>query len=356
MTTRRQGGLFWRDRTQGKKLKALQTAEQINHIAYGFIASKALFSAIDLGVFDTLKNGPMNSEQVAKDVGIAARSMETLLTALVGAGLLEKRDEGFANSPATQTFLVKEGRHYFGDYLSRQIDRQMYPAMGNLDSALAGHYDKTRHENYEQWMSDPKEAELYSRSQHNGSLGPAALLAKRVDLSGAGSLLDVGGGTGAFSITLCQRFADMRSTIIEFSNVASLGAEYVAEAGLAGRIDYLAGNALDVEWPDGKDAVLMSYISSSVSEQGVEALYTKAEKSLVPGGTAIIHDFIINDARDGPALAAYWALQHLTFTPGAVSLTPEILRGKLSAAGFTDIQGQPHVPGITQLVTARKPK
>src|SRR5213078_99986 len=91
-------------------------------------------------------------------------------------------------------------------------------------------------------MADAREAERFSRAQHAGSLGPASLLARRVDLSGAGHLLDVAGGSGAFTITLCARFPDLHATILDFPNVATVARRYVAEAGIGDRVEFLPGN------------------------------------------------------------------------------------------------------------------
>jgi hypothetical protein len=68
-----------------------------------------------------------------------------------------------------------------------------------------------------------------------------------------------------------------------------------------------------------------------------------------------VHDFLVDDDRRGPPLTAIWALQHVTFTPDAVSLTPSFVTGLLEDSGFTDIAIADFVPGMTRLVRARKP-
>ena len=68
-------------------------------------------------------------------------------------------------------------------------------------------------------MANAEEADYFTRAQHAGSLGPAAVVAKQIDLAGAARLLDVAGGSGAFSITLCHRFPDLRATVLDFPTV-----------------------------------------------------------------------------------------------------------------------------------------
>ena len=103
-------------------------------------------------------------------------------------------------------------------------------------------------------MADAEEADQFSRAQHVGSLGPALVLARRIDLSGASRLLDVAGGSGAFTITLCARFPELQATILDFPNVVRVARRYVAEAGLADRVEFVSGNALDVGWPSCSNA------------------------------------------------------------------------------------------------------
>ena len=132
-------------------------------------------------------------------------------------------------------------------------------------------------------MADAREAEQFSRAQHAGSLGPASMLARRVDLSGASRLLDVAGGSGAFTITLCAHFPELRATIVDFPNVVTVARRFVAEAGIEDRVDFVSGNALDVDWPNA-DVVLMSYLLSSVRECDIPVLLKRARDALTPGG------------------------------------------------------------------------
>lgn len=211
--------------------------------------------------------------------------------------------------------------------------------------------------NYEEWMSDPVEARLYTESQHSGSTGPARGLSKKIPetLEPMRTLLDVGGGSGGFSITLAKQWPELSCTVLDFPNVCAVGRDFVEEDGMTGRVDFLEGNALKTEFPGEKDAVLMSYISSSVGGDDLPGLYSKALGALKPGGSIFVHDFMVEDDRTGPPLAALWALQHMVFTPGAVSITPAHLTGLLEEAGFEEVTVFEMIPGLTKVAVAKKP-
>jgi len=172
------------------------------------------------------------------------------------------------------------------------------------------------------------------------------------------SMLDVGGGTGAFSITMAQKCPSLTSTVLDFPNVVAQGMKYVKEGGVEGQVSYLGSDANETltSWPVDQDLVLMSYLSSSVSANDLPGLYSRAFASLKPGGRLLIHDFMVEDDRRGPALAALWALQHMVFTPGGTSITPEWLTGVLTGSGFKaeDVKFEELIPEMTKVAIATK--
>lgn len=334
---------------------AITEAEQISDIAFGFMGSKALFVALDHGIFSHLAEGPADAATLAERTGLHRDRAETLLTGLAGLGLVTVEDGRFANSPGAEAFLVKGAKYDFGDYLRLQVGRQMYALIHQLGAAIAGRMPENATASYEDWFQDAEEARLYSESQHAGSLGPARQITRKLDLSGARRMLDVGGGTGAFAITLCEAFPELTATVVDFPNVAELGRSYVAKAGLSDRIAYVDGNALRTEWPGDQDVVLMSYLLSGVPGEEHETLVRRAWESLAPGGRLIVHDFVVEADRSGPKLAALWQLQHTAFTPEARSVDVAGLERLLSEAGFAEVATRDMIPEMTKLAVARRP-
>lgn len=333
----------------------LTEAEEISDIAFGFMGSKALFAALHLGVFTALAKGAQTPEELGPRIDLHPERCRTLLTALTGLRLVSVESGRFANSPAADAFLVKGRKYDFGDYLRLQVDRQMYGLLDQIEPALRDQLPEGATASYAEWFADPEAARLYSESQHAGSLGPARSLARQVDLSAARRLLDVGGGTGAFAITLCDAYPGLTATIVDFPNVAALGRGYVADAGLEERIRYVEGNALETAWPDAQDAILMSYLFSGVPDAAQEPLIARAFAHLAPGGRLMIHDFMVQEDRTGPKNAALWQLQHTAFTPRARSLDDAWLSDALSAAGFDAVSVRPMIPGMTMLALGVKP-
>lgn len=332
-----------------------QSAEDVSEIAFGFMASKALFAGLHVDVFTHLTDGPKTTGEIADKTGIPANRVTTLMTALTSIGLVEREDETYVNSPGADAFLSRGAKYDFGDYLRYQIDRQMYPFLDQLNEVMDGSLDPDAVDSYQHWMSDPEQAAVYSNAQHSGSLGPGRTIARLVDLSGATSLLDVGGGTGAMTIRLLEANPDLQSTIIDFPNVSEIGWKFISDAGMVDRVRYIPSNALSAVWPNEQDAILMSYLFSGVPGDELPGLVSRAFDSLAPGGALMVHDFMVESDRSGPPMAALWQLQHMAFTPDARSVTPDWVKARMADVGFVDIQEDVTIPGLTRLIHARKP-
>jgi 2-hydroxy-4-(methylsulfanyl)butanoate S-methyltransferase len=130
---------------------------------------------------------------------------------------------------------------------------------------------------------------------------------------------------------------------------------YAGEAGLADRISHIAGNAIAVDWPVGHDVVLMSYVWSAVGEADIAVLAKRAFDALPPGGLVLVHDYMVDDAREGPRFAAWYLLGSVLDNPTAICLTPTYVEQILRDVGFQIGGTEVMLPGITMLTRAGKP-
>jgi len=334
---------------------AAKTEPDIDAIAYGFMASQALFTALEVELFDKLDT-PKTAAELQGAVGIAAPRLQTLLTALTSVNLLWRNEHGAYELPQNvKATMVTTSRFYYGDYLKLQIGRQFYKQMGDLPQVMMTGSGP----DYTSWFADGEAADIYTRAQHNGSLATAFALMKRVDLSDAKMVLDVGGGSGAFQVGMCTKHPECKSFVLELPNVCETGEKIVASQHpeVKDRITFIKGTALD-KWPEScpedVDLCLMSYISGSVPEKFVQILYDNAFKHVKTGGKFIVHDFMVNDDLQGPPLGALWALQHVAVNAEGVGLNPHEISTRMTKAGFKDIQVMEMIKGMTKVIIGHK--
>jgi hypothetical protein len=320
------------------------------------MASKALFAALDFDLFTHIAQGAASTGALATVAGIAENRLIGLLAALKSLGLISEASGRLINAPATARYLVAGAPGDFRDYVRFVNGEFGYESFRHLGAALRGERIFPDKGFYEGMIYDAGiGGERFSSAQHTGSLGPARLLAKRLDLKRHQRLLDAGGGSGAYSIALCAANPHLSATILDFPQTVATAKRYAREAGLADRIAHLAGNAITVDWPMGHDVVLMSYVWSAVGEADVAVLAKRAADALPPGGLALIHDFVVDDAREGPRFAALYLLGSMFDNPTAVCLTPAYIERVLRDAGLVVESTETMLPGITMLTKASKP-
>jgi precorrin-6B methylase 2 len=338
----------------------------LSEIAYGFMASKALFAALEVDLFSCLAQGPRTSAALAAKTGVAPTRLRTLLGALAGLGLVRCEGQLYANAPASQRYLVRGAPGDYGDYFRLQLGRQVYPALMYLDAGIGGtdHDPDTdpapgtgsdpAFDSLDALMSDPDQARTFTVAQHAGSGAAARVLAERLPLDHAERLLDVGGGSGAFSIALCRRNPNLHATVLDFAPVLDVARSYRDEAGLGARINLLPGDAVHTGWPQQQDVVLLSYLLSCLGDAEIDLTLAKAHACLRPGGLLVVHDFMLDDAGPGPTMAALWFLQYLAYRSDAVSFSAGDLGDRLRTASFAPRAGDVLIPEITKVVLARK--
>jgi len=327
------------------------------------MASQALFTGLETEIFDAIAaagEGGLAIDGLQKAAGIDAPRLQTLLTSLVGIKALTRDAASgkYLNSSNTSRFLVQSSRQYYGDYLRYQMGRQFYHRMGALPEVMA----TGQAPSYASWFSDPEVAQTYTQAQHNGSVATAKyLIKKKLQLGGVSTMLDVGGGSGAFSYVFVEATPGLTSTVLELPEVCRTGESIRAKQAedVQKRVSFTELDATKPDWPVDDAAfeiVLMSYISGSVPEPVIKSLYANAFKALKPGGRLLVHDFMVDDSLDGPALGALWALQHVTVNADGLGLCPKEIIDRMGSAGFDEskCESLEMIHGMTKLIVATK--
>jgi 2-hydroxy-4-(methylsulfanyl)butanoate S-methyltransferase len=316
------------------------------------MASQAMFAALELDLFTHLAGGPLTCAELSARTGIPGNRLQTLLHAVTALGLTTAERGRYTNAPAAERWLVRGAPEDYGDYFRLQIARQIYPALLHLDAGING--TGLAFETLGGLLAEPDEARTFTTAQHAASRGPARALAGRLPIRDARRLLDVGGGSGAFSIALCERNPELRCTVLDLPAVVDAGRELRREDGAGPRVEFVAADAMTGGWPGEQDVVLMSYLLSALGDGEVDVVLQRARGSLRPGGLLVVHDFMLDDLGAGPALAALWFLQYVAYRHDGVSFSAADLRERLRAARFRPTTTEVLVPGITKVVLARK--
>ena len=323
--------------------------ETINRLRRGVIPALAMLAGMQLDVFTPLKDGPLSAEAIAAALGVKAEKLAPLLYALVTTGLLETSDGVFANSAEADRFLVPGAP----DYLDGQRERfaEHWHAVLQTAATIRTGTPQAKHD-----FASMAEGELeaFFRRSHPGTLAAGRGLAARFDLTSRRALLDVAGGSGGVSISLCKACPRLRATVADLLGVTPITRRFVAEAGAAERIEIVEAD-LVAQPPQGSYdmAVLMSFIQILAPDDARRAV-VNVGRVVEPGGAIhIIGTGVLDDSRISPPENVATGLVFLNFYDDGRAYTEGEYRELLTAGGFVGVE-RTRLDSGHNVVSARK--
>lgn len=318
--------------------------------------SSILHAAVKLGICSALGEDELSAEEVASRCGTDARATEVLLVAMLGLGLVEKRDSRYSNGPTARRYLVQNKPDYLGDLVN--FLASMWSNWGRLadvvrsgrctDEALGpgGRADIER--------MDDASLRGFILAMHNLAMAQAVNLAKSMDLTGKKRLYDVGGGPGTYAIAACQLNPQLTAVVFDLPRVLLIAKEIIARFGLSDRITTQPGDFTVDSFGGNNDVILLSKVLHQECPDTCLSIFKRAFEALNPGGLIVVHGELLDDERQGPELAAMFGVQTLLSCPQGGVYTHAELKAWMQMAGFTTPEDR-WLPGQVSAVIARKP-
>jgi predicted O-methyltransferase YrrM len=306
--------------------------------------TKILLTAVKLDVFSVLDGKPSSTWEIASRIGADDRTLTLLLNALVALRLLGKEGERYANSGTAATHLVRHSPQYIGHLLL--LHDAEWEHWGTLEQTIrTGQRSVDRHV----FETDPELGSNVLAVLHRIGQASGPEFAKRLQLSGAPRLLDLGGGAGTNAIAFCHVYPELTATVFDLPSTLKLTERTVQEAGLESRITLLPGdfNADGLGGP--YEVALMSDILHYQTYEANSALVRKIFAHLVPGGRLIIKDRFLDERGTGPAWTTAFAVHILVNTQqgGCYKTTDAIdWMAKAGFASATELERTAVVQGV----------
>ncbi len=318
--------------------------DEIKRTAIGFQESRIILTAVELDLFSVLGKEMMTSTEVARSLGTDERATNRLMNALTAMGVLRKIESSFSNTEATARYLDRESPDYMAGLLHSAA---LWKSWSKLTQVVKEGEPAERER-------DERDLKSFISAMHERAQNTAPKIVEMLDLSGVNEVLDVGGGSGAFSMTFVRSKRDIKATVFDLPDVIPLTRKYVQQEGLDDRIDTLAGDYKVDDFGRGYDLVFLSAIVHINSSEENQELIKKCANSLNPGGQVVVQDFIMDESRTTPGFGAIFALNMLVNTPSGDTYTESEVKGWLENAGLKSIERK-DTRTVTSLIIGRKP-
>jgi len=333
----------------------IETVDHLNFVAHGLITASLLNASIRIELFDVLRDRAKSTEELGEQLNLDRRSTLALVSPLASLGLLERKGSLWKNSAVSEKYLVKGTPSYMGTYFARTMYEGQYDQMGKLMDVLEG--EKPLQKGIltygEEWRAN---AHKMIPGQHEGSLATARYLMKKkvLDLTEASAFLDLGCGSGEYSIAACQAHPKLRACCVDFPEILEITKEYIEANDLSDRITTQALNYLDDPLPKGYDAVWFGGTLNGYSAEQIKTIFEKVHAVLPVGGTLAMYEYFIFDDRTGPLFSTLMNLNSLVASNDAQILTLGEMQKLLLDTGFKDIRYQPLIKEMTWFFFAHK--
>jgi (2Fe-2S) ferredoxin/predicted O-methyltransferase YrrM len=303
--------------------------DRLNEMIRGFMPSRCILTAIELDIFTAVGDGAV-AEQIGTQIHANARAAGILLNALVAMGLLSKSGNEYRNTPESARFLVQESKDNQRDGLLHTAN--IWHRWSTLtDMVRRGTPIPIADTSTPEWT-----ANFIAGMQRNAK-DRAPLVVKALGTTSVRRILDLGGGSGAYSIAFAKASPDVQCEILDLPEVVPLTSEYVSKAGVSAQVSIRAGDMLHDVFGEGYDIIMLNAICHMFSEEQNLDIFRRARQALAPNGRLVVQDFILNPDKAGPQHAALFSVNMLVGTDAGSTYSEAEYAGWMKAAGLTEV-------------------
>ncbi|HUK16420.1 MAG TPA: methyltransferase [Bryobacteraceae bacterium] len=319
--------------------------DDLNDRIRAFQESRAILTALELDLF-TAVGGGASAEAVAAAAGTDARATGMLLNALAAMGLLAKQNDNFRNTPVSECYFCASSPDNARPALLHIA--HLWPRWSTLTDCVRAGTAMARPE-----AAAADWTEAFIAAMHRNAAERAPHVVRAVGAEGVRRMLDVGGGSGAYSIAFAKAVPELKSDIVDLAPVAPIAMRHIRKAGLTDRVSIRVGDLRTDQLGHDYGMVFVSAICHMLSPEENCDLLRRCHAALAPGGRIVIQDFILEPDKTAPRWGALFALNMLVGTRAGGSYSEPEYAGWLKSAGFHGIQ-RVRLPGPAGLMIAAR--
>ncbi len=325
---------------------------RLQRLARAYTETSVFYAAIDLELFTHVSAGADSIAKIAAAAGTSELNAERLITVLLAMGLLEKdADGGLRNAADCEEFMVKGNKRYAGPWMT--FTRHEVKDWFNLTEKLLDPTPPSELGMYDDLTV--KRARKYHAATYSIGMGAGRRFCRLVDLNGRKKMMDLGGGSGAYSINAVKTFEGLEAVVFDLPPVTVVTQEYLDQNEVADRVSTQGGDFINDELPTGCDVAVMASNLPIYNAENIQKVVSKAFEALEPGGEMHLVGETLHSDGVGPLDAALWGMAEIHYGSGGRAHTVDECLGYFRTAGFVDVENTDFIAGTLTRTFGRKP-
>jgi hypothetical protein len=309
-------------------------------VVMDYPSAQVIHAAARLGLADLLADGPRSVEELATVAGAHAPSLARLVRALTALGIVVEANGGRIELTSLGAPLRSDVPDSVRDAVLFLAGEWFWRAWGGLlHSVRTGEpaFDRVfGMSNFEYWGHNPEAGAIHDAFFRTTARGTNAPIVTAYDFSRFGTVIDVGGSTGALLAAILQAYPGLRGILFDRPHVVSGARPVLAEAGVADRCTVVAGSFFE-SVPEGGDAYILKYVVHDWDDERAVAVLQRCREAMAPGAVLLVVEQVVPERLEpGPAArrVTRMDLQILVLTTGGRERTEHQFRSLLGQAGF----------------------
>jgi SAM-dependent methyltransferase len=319
----------------------------IREFAASFQKSRILLSSIELDIFTNIDESGTTSNQIANHLNLNEHACERLLNALVSLGFLTKQNQLFFNTEESFAFLSQNSSDYSAGLMHLSHLWNTWSNLTRVVKTGESAHPEEINERGEEWLF------AFISAMHDRAKKAAPRQLANIDLSNVGSVLDIGGGSGAYSMQFVSNKPEIEAIVFDLPGVIPITNRFINKEGFSDKIKTYTGDYTTDDLPKGFDLVFLSAVIHSNSLEINQDLIKKCYGSLNKNGKIIIQDWMMNNDRTQPTSGAIFAINMLVGTEAGDCFTEQEVTGMLNGAGFKNISRTEFETGLSQMIAQK---
>ena len=256
-------------------------AQEMINMIMGYIPARTIYVAAKLGLADHIDDDGANAQDLARSLNVHPDALYRVMRTLASLGVMHQAEDKFFVTQFGET-LRKDLRQSVRDYVIYSHEF-IYERFGRImHSVRTG--KPTIEDFFENLRANPEQEAIFLAGSGNKSRIETAAILKAYDFTGCGTVVDVGGGSGAFLSELLA-FSDRVSGVL-FDQKSAIEAAIAGRSGSLPRCEFVAGDFFTTVPSSGDTYILKRIIDDWPDEKVIRIL--KNCREAMQSGTRLL--------------------------------------------------------------------